>query len=902
MFSKNRFDFIVPAAVVLVFAVLALAGPTRGLDQRIYDLFLHLKPTLREEPSILLLDVDDFAISRVGSWPWSRDVMGDGLILMREFGAARAVFDIEYVNKSPRGLDTFLLHRSLPDAFNAEFAQIQTNIEQLFNAIRTGILPAGEARKYVSELVGLTAMGKSKLLEAVQAIEKDNDAYLGQAARFFGAAYFTVNSPDDEPDQNATPEMEKYAMETFAVEVDAARGSARAAASLMPVIPSVALGAAGAGFPNVVVDADGVRRRIDLIKSFEGRYFAQLAFRPLLDSLGNPAVTLKGGSIVLKGADVPGKGVRDIAIPLDADGRMLINWLPEKYIDSFSPHLSFYELVYHKQLEDDLQYNLSLMDQSGYFSYFKGESRPLDINAFCADLKKSMLESGDLSAMEDYIKARSSYFDSVGQFLNGDAEKAMLNDIEKALSGSGLTAAEKKNVQEVKAQVPKTFSDTRGIYDNLVTTRKILAERLPGAFCIVGVTATSTTDIGVNPFVGEYVNVGTHASVVNTIVQGAFLDQSPWWFGAILALALSLIATAAIIRLDAMRSLVVGSAAVLVLIGFLILYFRFTGVYLGAVSPVASVFFTFIALTAVKFLRSEREKSFVRNAWGHYLSTDVINDLIANPEKLDLGGDKKVLTAMFTDVKGFSTFSEVLDPVDLVRLLNHYLTEMSDIIMDMRGTIDKYEGDAIISFFGAPLDLPDHPRRACLAAVTMKRAEIVMNERFIAEKLAPTPLQTRIGINTGEMTVGNMGTLKRMDYTIMGNSVNLAARLEGVNKQYGTWILISQAVHDACGDGFLMRKLDPVRVIGINKPVRLYELIDEKGKAEDSVEKAVEIFHEGLDAFEAKNWSKAEKIFTQALKISPDDGPSQSFLKRCREYKAKPPAEGWDGVFNLTTK
>ncbi len=901
MFSKNRFDFIVPAAVVLVFAVLAFAGPFQGLDQRVYDLFLRLKPPLAEDPHILLLDVDDNSISRVGSWPWSRDVMGDALILMREFGAARAVFDVEYVNRSPGGLDTFLLKRGVPDAFNTEFAQIQTNIEQLFDAMRSGSLPPAEARKYVSELVGLTALGKSRLLDAVRSIERDNDAYLGKAARYFGAAYFTVNSPDD-ADQYATPEMEEYALKSFAIDVQPGAAGARPAASLMPVIPSVGSGAAGAGFPNVVVDADGVRRRIDLLKTYKGKYIAQLAFRPLLDWLGKPSIALKGNAILLSGADVPGKGKRDIRIPLDPDGRMLINWLPKKFVDSFSPHLSFYELVYHKQLEEDLKYNLSLMDQSGYFSYFTGETRPLDMDAYCAGLREAMLESGDMSGLEEYVKARSAYFGAVGAFLDGAAEKAILADIEKTLAGGRLSASEKAGAEEVSAQVPKTFADTRSVYDALMGRREILSRRLPGAFCIIGVTATSTTDIGVNPFVGEYVNVGTHASVANTILQGAFLDQSPWWLGAAMAAVLSFLATVAILRLDAKRSLIVGSAAVLALLAFLILYFRFTGAYLGTVSAVGSVFFTFIALTAVKFLRAEREKSFVRNAWGHYLSGDVINDLIANPEKLSLGGEKKVLTAMFTDIRGFSTISETMDPQDLVRLLNMYLSEMSDIILDMRGTIDKYEGDAIISFFGAPLDLSDHPGRACSAAIRMKKAEVALNERIHAENITPTTLYTRIGLNTGEMTVGNMGTHSRMDYTIMGSSVNLAARLEGVNKTYGTAILVSQAVHDAAGDGFLFRRMDRARVVGIYNPVRLYQLIDEKDKADAAMAEVVDAFHEGLDAFEAKDWGKAEKLFVNALKILPDDGPSQTFLKRCREYKAKPPAEGWDGVFNLTTK
>jgi adenylate cyclase len=257
---------------------------------------------------------------------------------------------------------------------------------------------------------------------------------------------------------------------------------------------------------------------------------------------------------------------------------------------------------------------------------------------------------------------------------------------------------------------------------------------------------------------------------------------------------------------------------------------------------------------------------------------------------------------MFTDVKGFSTISEVLDPTALVHLVNLYLTEMSDIILDLRGTIDKYEGDAIISFFGAPVDLPDHARRACMAAIRMKRAEIVLNERFLSEKLAPSELHTRIGINTGEMTVGNMGTLQRMDYTIMGSAVNLAARLEGVNKQYGTWILTSELTQAALGGDFLLRKLDRVRVVGINQPVRLYELIEEKGKAGKSVEEAVGAFHDGLERFEKKDWTGARAIFEEVLRILPGDGPATRYIKSCQDFEAKPPASGWDGVFNLTTK
>jgi adenylate cyclase len=243
-----------------------------------------------------------------------------------------------------------------------------------------------------------------------------------------------------------------------------------------------------------------------------------------------------------------------------------------------------------------------------------------------------------------------------------------------------------------------------------------------------------------------------------------------------------------------------------------------------------------------------------------------------------------------------------MDPTDLVKLLNAYLTEMSNIILELRGTIDKYEGDAIMAFFGAPVTYADHASRACNAAVRMKKMEKYLNEHFLTEKLSPTHLLTRIGLNTGEMIVGNMGTPKKMDYTIMGPSVNLASRLEGVNKQYGTWILASEVTRRETGDSFAWRQLDRVKPVGMDVPVRLYELLDEKAVVDASTLAAVEIFHKAQALFEAREWDKAAGLFEEVQRLLPADGPAEVFLKRCRGFKEKPPAENWDGVFSLTMK
>jgi len=279
-----------------------------------------------------------------------------------------------------------------------------------------------------------------------------------------------------------------------------------------------------------------------------------------------------------------------------------------------------------------------------------------------------------------------------------------------------------------------------------------------------------------------------------------------------------------------------------------------------------------------------------------------VEEIVSDPTRLQLGGVKRHMTAMFTDVRKFTGIAESLSPEKLVDLLNYYLSTMSDIILEQKGTIDKYEGDAIIAFFGAPLILPDHASRACEAAVVMKRLEKQVNKYIIENRISSSPLLTRIGINSGEMVVGNMGTQKKMNYTIISNAVNLAARLEGVNKHYGTWILTSEHTIKETGDKFLTRCLDKIRVVGINEPVRIYEVIDIMEKAPITLIEKIDIFHQALYLFEKRNWNEAGKKFRQVLKLFKYDGPSQLYYNRCLLYlKNEPPAK-WDGVYNMQQK
>ena len=659
--------------------------------------------------------------------------------------------------------------------------------------------------------------------------------------------------------------------------------------------------AAGAGFTNVHIDSDGVRRRIRLTDNIGGTVFMQLAFSPLLRKLGSPEVVIDKNRVTLAGAVYGGKA-QNISIPLDSSGMMLIRWPKKNYQKSFT-HIPFYLLIDYAESGEKTASSLRLLRANQGWNLGPGYA-PIDkcmqLWGESEELRRTALESGAVQDKEAWLTAVQAYWDTVKSFFETDYGTSVARLFDEAKQAGNPEDAELYD--QVKADFETLYANASASYTRHTELETALAAKLKDAFCIIGWSSTGTTDIGVNPFHSEYVNVGTHAAVANTILQRDFLRQAPVWVSALLAIVFSFGIIFIIRPFSTLIQIIAGFvlSAVVLIVNQLI--FGFTGVYIFIISPVLALFVSFLTYSMVSFILSEREKSFLRKAFGTYLSGDVINEIIEDPSMLKLGGQKKWITAMFTDVKGFSTISEALDAEQLVKLLNIYLSGMSDIILEQRGTIDKYEGDAIISFFGAPVDYKEHARLACRAAVLMRRKEVELNELFMREGMSPNPLLTRIGINTGDMVVGNMGTERKMDYTIMGNAVNLAARLEGVNKQYGSWLLISDMTKNEIGDEFITRRFDRVRVVGINTPVQLWELVELKEAVDSATLDFLRRFEEAHCVFDRRDWKEAFKLFKALRDERPDDGPSDAYLRKCEAFIQKPPADNWDGVFSLTQK
>lgn len=305
-------------------------------------------------------------------------------------------------------------------------------------------------------------------------------------------------------------------------------------------------------------------------------------------------------------------------------------------------------------------------------------------------------------------------------------------------------------------------------------------------------------------------------------------------------------------------------------------------------------------MLSYKFWVVDKEKREVRNAFSRYLSPQVVAEVLDKPEMLALGGSRRTLTAFFSDLQGFTSISEALSPEELVNLLNRYLSMMTGAILARDGTLDKFEGDAIMAFWGAPLPQDDHPLRACLAALDQQALLEKFKKDSASENLPE--LKVRMGINTGPMVVGNMGAQERFDYTIMGDSVNLASRLEGANKAFGTCIMISESTYNEVKDHVEVRELDLLRVKGKKEPIRVFELWAPAGQLDDEKKEVRQAFEEGLSLYRSGNFAQAKQFFKQVLVIDPDDGPAKTFLERIFIFEKDPPPSDWDGVFTMDTK
>ncbi len=389
--------------------------------------------------------------------------------------------------------------------------------------------------------------------------------------------------------------------------------------------------------------------------------------------------------------------------------------------------------------------------------------------------------------------------------------------------------------------------------------------------------------------------VEIHANAFNTVVTGSFVRiASP----LLRFMALLLFAALTTLYCTLLRPLHAGFAtASTVLASASAVYFIFVqyNVWLPSVRPTVLIALIYVGNTVAQYRTALRERAQISRAFKHYVSAEVLGELMKNPENLELGGREVEATVLFTDIAGFSKISEKITPQELTQMLNQYFELLAGVIMKEGGMVNKFIGDAVMALWGVPLDNPSHASQACLASLQIHRAMLAM-----------APVTCRIGLNTGRMIAGNLGSRERFEYTVIGDAVNLASRLEGVNKLYHTDVMISEMTEEKVRGQFLLREVDCIRVVGKEEPVRIFQLLDSMDDR-DSPEhmrwsEMIESFIPSHEKYQRREWDSATRLFEKHFLLFPEDPLGRIYLERSRAFLSQPPPNNWDGVYQMESK
>lgn len=466
-----------------------------------------------------------------------------------------------------------------------------------------------------------------------------------------------------------------------------------------------------------------------------------------------------------------------------------------------------------------------------------------------------------------------------------------------------------ENLHTINYIGPRKTFQYYSYYDIL---KNRISGELDGKIFIIGSSLPNLFDIKAAPHDIFFPGVEIHATLINSFLQNSFITRTDEQRTFLILVSFALLGAV----IFSLTSPIIGSIlflfTVLAYLVFSMSIFSASKIWIPVAQPIFTLSYSFIFSIAYRFLVEEKNKKYLYATFSSYLSPAVIENMYRKKLTPTLGGVESEITAFFTDIQGFSSFSEKLgSPTKLVSLLNEYLSAMTDILLRNEGTLDKYEGDAIIAFFGAPRSTPDHFYQACITALQMQHALGELRNKWVKEgdrwPDIVKKMRMRIGINSGQIVTGNMGSNKRMNYTMMGDEVNLAARLESAAKQFGVFTLVGENTYKHVSSQFEFRHLDKIKVVGKEKPVNVYELLCENGKADEQLMSMIKLYAKGYDRYLEQNFRDAISLFEKAKELEPNKGickitPSERMIKLSQMLIDNPPGKDWDGTTELSSK
>ncbi len=869
------------------------------------------------DPRLGTIEIDDLTLEIEGRWQnWTRAEYIDVVRILGQYGAERIGFDIYF----PDPITKLITERQLRGLKTIDQQSVEGLLANADYDARFG-----------------------------RAIAEADNVYLAQYLIVQDAPKQVIQNPTLTKDQQAV--LEKIRANSPRLMGSVSESTLSKASDFEPPIAVLRDAARGFAFAQTTEDFDGSRRRYPLVLQYRDVVFPSIALLIACDHLQVPISSIEvwpGDHIRLPNAHFSDGRTKDIKIPIDAHGTMNVNWAG-RWEETFVryPHLALRRAAQREDRErvfDELKRIVAadpaarknpralpkLLSDAGYDDPQEARS------AVVTWLQASGIES---AVRRQPDQDAPTFWASKGVEEPQEAQLQMYAQIRRNNRVAPLVEQNPTiDIEGLKIALPEygegdlrqsLYFARAHLVDGQISAAArplffypysnaqgllITPDELKGKILFYGQTSTGSTDLSVIPFQGNYPMVGIYSNVLNTILQESFISRMPIWSRAAFVLVLGLAMSLIVPRLKVLQGALL-IAALGSIYALLALYSFTHGIWLEIIGPTITIVAGYLALTIYGYIIKEKEKEFVQGAFGHYLSPTVVEHIMANPNMINqLGGEERVMTAFFSDIASFSTISECLTPGELVDFINGYLTEMCDIIESYGGTIDKFEGDAIVAFFGAPLYYDDHAVRAVMACIDQQRKLIELRQRWDEPGAIPSRLQelrqhwqsqgrtftqVRIGITAGPMIVGNMGSRSRTDYTMMGDTVNLASRFESGQKIYGTNIMVNDLIYEQVKDQVEARQLDLIQVVGKEKPVTAYEILERKGQLSAEMMQVLDLYNQGQEAYWQFQFNEARQFFERALEIVPSDGPSALYADRCEEFALNPPE---DLVFRAQNK
>ncbi len=873
----------------------------KTLDQR----FCHAN-AMPEHPDIVLVDIDDGSLETVGRWPWPRDVQAAIIEILAEAGARAVLYDIQLVEPQPARTIT----RRQADLIENPLS-IASDLSVAFpdHELRSAIERAGAV--YLAFDFGQPKTGVDAALAGRIRTWLDADA--SRWERDGVALYAELSSLWAAGAGGPHPEVLAQTLR-HVLGVQATVGPSRITRGavwthpvkhMTPVYFPHARAARRCGFVVFEPDLDGIMRRVQLFAEHRDHVLPQLAAAVALDeSDWRPKWAGMAGTQPMQRFEHADGRVA--LVHLDEAGRALVPWVPQRdWTQQFGPHIPADAVWLVHDRRQSIRHNRTIIATAAQMiADTTGAARA---GTYADDLRQ-------VRRLEDELRLARYTRDSdkaaqVAEWLRQYAHVLPAAQRELAQTLDDLCAqATTRPAPEIAnacATIQHAWQANADLEDEIDAALGRLRSRVDQRICLVGYTATALPDMVPIPTHPRAPGVIAHANILNGLLQGRFVSWWPLWLNAIAALLAGLVATLISVKYHARNAaalVALLAVAYVALAGWWTFYLTLRWVALTPV--VGAIAASFFAIVLFRYIFLERESRALAAALGQYTSATLARQMAEDAE-LCKRAEMREVTAVFTDLAGFTQISERIGAERTQHVLNVALGRFSDVMLHYEGMVNKFIGDGIFAFWNPLIyPQPDHARRACDTAVDLLVAlrELVAVQRRQGGDAAFADLQLRVGVATGNAIVGPCGSEKKYDYTCIGDSVNIAARLESANKFFGTRVLVSGPTRDAAGGRFAFRALGGLQVKGKTHAVDVYELLGRQGEVPDDMLRHADAFGAGVTAFRNRDWAAARTCLDACREQCAEDAAVLAYLRLIEHYEAEPPADDWDGRIELTEK